>query len=112
MFEPHYLIINSRFGRVSFWQPASQELRQREAANTSWRGPVWASAPLGLRRGARANPVGVVVVVALVPRHRRSHRLGVSLLYNNSLLELRGVFSWSTEFLFSSTLNPFYKLTY
>ena len=47
---------------VSCWQPASQELRQREATNTSWRGPVWASAPLGLRRGARANPVGVVVV--------------------------------------------------
>ena len=38
--------------------------------NQSWRGPVWASAPLGLslrlRRGARANPVGVVVVIALV----------------------------------------------
>ena len=34
--------------------------------NTSWRGPVWASAPLGLRRGARANPVGVVGVVIVV----------------------------------------------
>ena len=66
MFEPHYLIINSRFGRVSCWQAASQELRQREAANTSWRSPVWASAPFGLRRGAGANTVGVVVVVALV----------------------------------------------
>ena len=32
----------------------------------SWRGPIWASAPLGLRRGARANPVGVVVAIALV----------------------------------------------
>ena len=36
--------------------PASQELRQREAANMSWRGHIWASAPLGLSRGARANP--------------------------------------------------------
>ena len=50
---------------ISCWQPASQELRPREAANTSWRGPVWAYAPLGLRRGARANPVGFVVVIAL-----------------------------------------------
>ena len=32
----------------------------------AWRGPVWASAPLGLRRGARANPVGVVIVVIVV----------------------------------------------
>ena len=31
-----------------------------------WRSPVRASAPLGLRRGAGANTVGVVVVVALV----------------------------------------------
>ena len=37
-----------------------------KAANTSWRSPVWASAPFGLRRGAGANTVGVVVVVALV----------------------------------------------
>ena len=62
----HNLIINSHFGSVSCWQPASQELRQRKAASTSWRGPIWASAPLGLRRGAGANPIGVVVVVALV----------------------------------------------
>ena len=48
------------------WQPASQELRQREAANTSWRSPVRASAPFGLRRGAGANTVGVVVVVVVV----------------------------------------------
>ena len=31
-----------------------------------WRSPVRASAPFGLRRGAGANTVGVVVVVALV----------------------------------------------
>ena len=63
----HYLIIiNSRFSAVRCWQPASQEFRQREATDMLWRGPVWASAPLGLRRGARANPVGVVVVIALV----------------------------------------------
>ena len=62
MIKSHYLPLSA----VSCWQPASQELRQREAANTSWRSPVRASAPFGLRRGAGANTVGVVVVVALV----------------------------------------------
>ena len=58
--------VNSLYNIISCWQPASQELRQREAANTLWRSPVRASAPFGLRRGAGANTVGVVVVVALV----------------------------------------------
>ena len=45
----HYLILSTPVSAVSCWQPASQEIRQREAATTSWRGPVWASAPLSLR---------------------------------------------------------------
>ena len=43
----HYLIINSRFGSKLLPARLPQEFRQREAANTSWHGPVWASAPLG-----------------------------------------------------------------
>ena len=49
--------------------PASQDFCLRAAAYTSWRSPVWASAPLGLRRGARANPVGVVVAALVVVAH-------------------------------------------
>ena len=57
----HILIINSRFGSKLLAARLSQELRQREAANTSWRSPVWASAPCmpvcikfmyGFRRGS------------------------------------------------------------
>ena len=38
----HYLIINSRFGS-KLLAARLQELRQREAANTSWRSPVRAA---------------------------------------------------------------------
>ena len=52
--------VAAKAATLATYLPLEEDARgQREAANTSWHGPVWASAPLGLRRGARANPVGV-----------------------------------------------------